>query len=268
MAMPRQRLRQLREEAGKSQAEVALAVNVSERTYIAWERGEREPRVGYRPALARILNQPLSEIDRALGMRPLNGHSVPSWLDHLASLEQGAQSIHAFEPVVVYGLLQTSDYAAAVERTGLNAVTDADVAERVGLRLRRQQVLERHPNPLDLWVVLDESVLRRRTGDDGVMADQLARLVELSDLRNVTVQVLPFDGRAHCAAFGAFRLFTKEDSDEPYMACVEDAGGPHYLDRSGEVPVHVSLFEHLAHMALSPTESIDRIEAVRKEQYL
>ena len=44
------------------------------------------------------------------------------------------------------------------------------------LRMRRQEVLDREP-PLELAVVLDESVLRRRVGDESVMYEQLQRLV-------------------------------------------------------------------------------------------
>ena len=70
--------------------------------------------------------------------------------------------------------------------------------------MRRQQVLDREPQ---LSVVLDESVLKRRIGDELVMYEQLQRLAREADRPNLTLQVLPLDAQ-HTVFGESFVLFS------------------------------------------------------------
>lgn len=264
-------LRERREELCLTREEVAHAVGVDPRTWGRWEDGESSPRLGRRPRIAAALKWTLTDVVAALnGQQPaqLNGHGVPKWLNHLASLEQGASQVWSYEPVVVNGLLQTAEYARAVEQADPMPRTDEAIARRVELRTARQQVLTRQPDPLKLHVVLDESVLHRVAGSADVMTRQLNHLVEMTQLPNITIQILPMTAGRFAAAFGAFHLFAKADAhDEPYMACVEDRAGAHYLDRGPDLDAHIVLFEHLADVSLSPDESIELIRQKSKELY-
>jgi transcriptional regulator with XRE-family HTH domain len=269
----RQELAQRRREQGYTQETMAQKLGVSPTTYRDWERGIAMPRAGFRPRLARHLNLTLSEVGRLLENdngrpRVANGLPVPEWLGHRAALEQGAREIWSFEPVAVPGLLQTPQYAAAVEQADPEQLSSEDITERVDARMERQEVLSRHPDPLILSVILDESVLRRVAGDRSVMAGQLGALVVSAIRPTIEVRVLPLDSGVFLAAFGAFSVFTSPERDEPYMACVEDAAGPHYLDRSPDVATHVKLFHDLCAVALSPGESKDLIQDIAKERYL
>jgi hypothetical protein len=226
----------------------------------------------------------------------LNSHEVPGWLGHLASLEQAAARICAFETVGVHGLLQIRDYATAVERAEQGAedmlgagapavplpctgpvpvasgsamaagpgVNDA-IARRVEGRIARQRVLERRPDPLRLDVILDESVLYRMAGDRTVMAEQLDHLVEAAARPNVDLRVLTFGSGMF--AFGSFTLISSPGATAPYMAITEDRGGPHYMDRTTELEAHTALYARLSEVALDPAESIDHITAAAKEHY-
>lgn len=262
MAMARLALRLRREQLDLSQEQVALEVGISTTAYRDWESGVSAPRVGRRTKLAKAMGWSLAQLAEALdGVSP-NGHAVPGWLGHLASLEQAAAEIRAFEPVVVHGLLQAKAYATAVE--SINALNDRHVVEKVRVRLARQAVLARKPDPLRLWVVLDASVLLRVAGSAETMAEQLDHLVKVAQRPNVTLQVMPLSSAVFPAAFGAFSLLTSRDADEPYMACVEDSTGPHYLDRPPDINAHVNVFEHLASTALTPTESVEFITATKE----
>jgi transcriptional regulator with XRE-family HTH domain len=265
---PRHSLRQRREQQGLTQEGAAFDLRVAVSTYRSWERGEKTPRVGYRPRLAKLLGVTLAEIDRYLDGTEAptpNGHVVPRWLGHYASLEQGAAAIDTFEPIVVPGLLQTRGYATAVARASHVPGADDEVAQWVGARLARQQVLDRDPDPLRLRAVLDESVLRRVTGTPDVMAEQLGHLVEVSRRPNVSIRVLPFDGRIHCAAWGAFRLITAPGAPAPFMACAEDLGGVRYHETPHTVDAHVGLFDHLWAAALPPGASRDLVAGLSRE---
>jgi transcriptional regulator with XRE-family HTH domain len=271
MSNPREGMRRRRQQLGYTQEALAEALGVATNTYREWERGIATPRVGFRPRLAKRLEVSCVEVDRWLdgdgrSIAP-NGLDVPAWLGHYASLEQGAGELWTFEPFVVPGLLQTAAYAASVEQRGPGSVSDVAVAEKVRVRLARQAVLSRQPDPLVLSAIIDESVLYRRAGDDRVMADQLSALAVAADQAKVVVQVLPFDAGDFSAAFGSFTVLTSPGSSEPYIACTRDRAGPHYLDRTPEVEAHIALFRHLTDVALSPGDSRALICAVTKERY-
>lgn len=138
------------------------------------------------------------------------------------------------------------------------------MAKRAEARIARQQVLHRDPNPLDLAVVLDESVLRRFTGGDEVMAKQMDHLAEMAGRPNVRLQIVPSDGRAHCATFGPFQLLMSPGAPTPYMACGLDILGFKYYDARQAVEEHAAMFEHLSNVALSERDSISLIRTIAK----
>jgi hypothetical protein len=178
-----------------------------------------------------------------------------------------ASEVWAWEPFVVHGLLQTAEYAAAVEHTDPDPIGDDEVSRRVETRLARQGALDRSPDPLGLSVVLDESVLTRVAGGRDVMADQLRHLVEIADRPNIDLRVLPLDAGGFAAAFGAFSVLTSGDSRQPSLVYTKDRIEPHYIDdsRPHDLGRHVALFEHLACAALSPSDSTDLISDTAKD---
>ena len=271
MSAPRHKLRQRREERGLTQESAAFRLDVAVSTYRSWEQGVKTPRVGFRPRLAKLLDVSLAEVNTYLdpnGVAAPDGHAVPAWLSHYASLEQAASSIATFEPVVVPGLLQTAAYATAVERVGPEPLPREDeIRQRVDTRIARQGVLDREPEPLSLSVVLDESVLHRVAGDRDVMCQQLDHLVEMAERPNVDVRILPLDAGVFSAAFGAFQVLTSPASSRPFMACMVDRVGPHYLDRPLEVDAHATLFGYLCDVALPPAPSVDLLRSTAKEMY-
>jgi hypothetical protein len=190
--------------------------------------------------------------------------AVPSWLGTYAALEQGASEIWTFEPMAVPGLLQTAEYAAALQDGEIIRPTGGEVNRYVSHRMARQAVVTREDEPLRLAAVIDESVLLRPAGGPATMAGQLDRLVDLAGRPNVDLRVLPLDAGVFAAAFGSFTVLS---SDVPYMVCVLDRAGPHYLDRTHEVDAHIDLFRHLQRVALSTTGSVELIRHVSRERY-
>lgn len=263
----RQRLKKRRDDLGRTQAEIARKAGCSEGTIRRYESGSSTPRPADREAVAAAYDWDTARLAWGLdeGAEPLNGHGVPGWLGHLASLEQAAGRVDSWEPFVIHGLAQIADYAFAVERADAVPKSQDAIARRVETRLARQAALLREPGPLELRVVLDESVLRRIAGDATIMAEQLDHLADVADYPNVTVQVLPLAAGRFSAAFGSFTLFTSPGADTPFMACTEDRAGPHYLDRPPELQAHTTLFAHLEETALPPIESMELIRTTAKE---
>ena len=169
-------------------------------------------------------------------------------------LEAAASSIHAYEVQVVPGLLQTEEYARTLINVGRPGIPEADAQRRVHVRMARQSLLVQD-DPLDFWVVLDETVFRRLVGGATVMRAQLDRLVAASRLPNITIQVLPFSVGAHVAMEGSFAILGYDDPADPDVVFAENAAGGLFLEKEEELRQYHEIFDHLRATALPPDES-------------
>lgn len=190
---------------------------------------------------------------------------VPEWLSLHVGLEQGAAQIRTFEPLVVPGLLQTPEYAAAVLRTDMTPRTEKQIAELAEIRTTRQQIITRDDDPTELWVVLDEVALRRTAGDRPTMAGQLAHLAAMAERPNVTVQVVPIAHGVYSHTFGAFKVFGFRWVSDPGVVYLEHRDGALYLEEPHEVEGHALVFQHLGVLALSPQDSLTMIRNLTEE---
>jgi transcriptional regulator with XRE-family HTH domain len=169
-------------------------------------------------------------------------------------LEAAATSIRTYEAQIVPGLLQTADYARTLIRCGRPETPAADVERRVHVRMARQSLLSQD-DPLNLWVVLDETVFHRLVGGATVMRVQLDRLLAAAALPTVTIQVLPFSAGAHVAMEGSFTILGYDDAADPDVVFAENAAGGLFLEKDEELRQYHEIFDHLRATALAPGES-------------
>ena len=239
----RRRLIERRKELGLSQLDLANRIGASSKTVHRYESGASSPHPSGRKTLAAALDWSAAQLTLALtehDASPLNGHRV-SRLGHLVSLEQGAAELCTFETTVMPGLLQTLDYATVVESVAPDRPSPAEVARRVALRMRRQNVLD----SLRLRALLDASILQRETGGPAVMARQLDHLRAMAARPNIDVRILPLDERAHAAGRGSFMLYSHSEDDLPFMVVIDTAAGPEYLGKEHDVTAHTELWAYL-----------------------
>lgn len=176
----------------------------------------------------------------------------------LVDLERYADQIRWMECEVVPGLLQCEAYVSAMY---------ADEPERLGLtledlvrsRLARQEILGKDDPPA-MQFVLSESCLRRMCGDAGVMLEQIGYMIELSNRRNVMIQVMPFDSplgrRASISrGFTLIRLPSPGVAGPLELAFVEHVGEVRYLDDRKALDEHESAWARLTSAALSFQDS-------------
>jgi hypothetical protein len=180
--------------------------------------------------------------------------------EHLTfiSLEAEATSVLQWQITVVPGLLQTEQYAWHVFSgyQGVRRTPPTVIERRVQTRLTRQRLLNRD-QPLELHAVIDESVLRRQRADRPVMNEQLRHLVEVSELNNVTVQILPLDGPKGLA-LDSFQILQFGRAHETQLHDVVSAEVVRsYLYIEGETDTFEFrlAFEQLAQDALGTEES-------------
>ena len=167
---------------------------------------------------------------------------------------------------MVPGLLQTEDYARAVQQVAepeasLAELTPDVVEQRVKARLRRQRLL-REDSPLGFWALLDEAVLHRVVGGPEVMKDQLGHIVELAALPNVTVQVIANAAGAHPAPGSMFNIL-EFSAAVPDVVYVEGLAGWIYIERPEDVSRYGRVFGRLSAMSENPFKSIDLVTKVR-----
>jgi Domain of unknown function (DUF5753)/Helix-turn-helix domain len=182
------------------------------------------------------------------------GDVMSDWFEAYLGLEMAASVIRTFELQFVHGLFQTEDYARAVTLLGHTAAPAEEIDQRVSLRLKRQDLLT-GPERLQVWSILDEGALRRPVGGGAVMQAQLKRLIEVAELRHVTVQVVPFSRGGHAAAGGAFTVLRFGEPDVPDVVYIEQLTSALYLDKREDVDHYLEVMNHLSTDALTPLQS-------------
>ena len=193
--------------------------------------------------------------------------TLPTAYATYIALEAEARSLRCYDALIVHGLLQTEDYAREVIRAGLmQLASDSEVERRVEVRRNRQVLLTDREPPLELWCVIDENILRRMIGGADVMRAQYARLVELADLPNVTLQVLPHDVGAHPGAAGTFAILEFPERYMPEVGYVEALNSALYVEGDTDVHAYSLVFNRLVAEALGINESaaiLRRLAAAR-----
>jgi hypothetical protein len=165
----------------------------------------------------------------------------------------------------VPGLLQTEVYARTVIRAVAPDLPATEVGRRVELRMRRQAALQGETAPT-LRVLLDESVLRRPVGGAEVMRPQLQKLLAVTELPTVTLQILPLATGAHAGIDGSFEV-CGFPAAEPDVVVLESAVDALYLESLDGLRRYRQLFELLRGSASSPEGSRRLLTELLEELY-
>ncbi|MEU4192411.1 helix-turn-helix transcriptional regulator [Kribbella sp. NPDC026611] len=259
-------LRRMREAAGYSRSDAGWEIRSSESKVSRMELG----RVGFKErdvsdllhlyglddgeererllALAREANNP--------GWWHRYGDVLPSWFHSYLDLEAAASMIRTYELQFVPGLLQTEDYIRAVVQLGRGLIPADEVDRRVALRVGRQTIL-RKQNPVRLWAVVDEAALRRPIGGAKAMVLQLEHLIDMTQLPNVTLQVMPFKTGGHSGTGGAYSILRFAEQDLPDIVYIEHLTSALYLDKLEDLDQYTETMEALCVAAPSPNKTRD-----------
>ena len=264
-------LRQIRESRGKSGDAVAAALKWSPSKISRYERA----RTGLKPReVERLLDYyQVTGSRRALLLELAEDAAHRGWWEEYADalsedyqqfigLEHEAGEMDIYHADVVTGLLQTEAYARHVIRSysRVEPIPPGMVERLVKVRMQRQQVMERDPAP-KLSVVLDESVLVRRVGDDAVMYEQLQRLARDAERQNVTLQVLPLNAQ-HTVFSQSFVIFRFGEDDAAMLQDVvstEHLRNGSSLEGERETYLQRIAFQMFVDASLDPASSRDLI---------
>ncbi len=260
-------LREIRESKGKSGDAVAAALRWSPSKISRYELA----RTGLKPReVERLLDYyEITGSRRALLVSLAEDAARKGWWEEFADvisadyqqfigLEHEASSIAIWHVEVVTGLLQTEAYARHIisSYNQVERVAPGMIERLVKIRMQRQRVLTRE-SPTQVSVVLDESVLKRRVGDDLVMYEQLQRLVREADRPNVTLQILPLAAQhtVFGESFVLFRFGPDNNAMLQDVVSTEHLQNDFSVEGERETYLHRLAFQLLASSALDPASS-------------
>jgi hypothetical protein len=196
------------------------------------------------------------------GWWQVHGSGVPEWFNIYIGLEQEASTFRQYQSELIPGLMQTEAYSSELHKAGAH-MSAADIDKAVRVRMERQALLTRAGGP-DAWFVVNEGALRHVIGDEGLMREQLERVLESGELPSVTLQVLPFDSGTYPAT-GSFTMLGFPDQEDPDLVYRDGITDAVYLEGEHHVREYTRAFDGLRAAALSPQRSAQLITSVLKE---
>ncbi|MFI6861611.1 helix-turn-helix domain-containing protein [Streptomyces sp. NPDC050421] len=250
-------LRRLREAAGLNQAQLGEIIFCTGSLIGQIETTRKLPTRDFSERVDAALGTD-GTFSRLMGL--VLRSQLPTWFQPYAEMEAKAAYISTYQAQLVYGLLQTEEYARAL----LGVDYPDKIDEMAAARLDRQRILGRE-NPPALWIVMSEAALLQEVGGRDVMREQLGRLLDFRNDPWVQVQVLPFDVGQHTGMMGSFNLLRFED--DPDLFYVESYDQGHMTANPSVIKERSVGYARLQATALSPEDSATLIARVMEERY-
>jgi transcriptional regulator with XRE-family HTH domain len=193
-------------------------------------------------ALARLANTEFQ------GVRASLRRGLHQKQRELAALEAEAQHVRFFLPLMITGLLQTPEYAAASV-----ANFPGDHPQAIAKRLDRQATL--YDPAKRFTFILTEAALRWQLCEPPVMAVQMGRLASLSELPNVTIGVIPLDSHVPDGPLNTFTVYDER------IATAETFGGVIMMRDPRDIAYHLELFSFFERYAVTGDRAYELLES-------
>jgi len=259
----RTELRRAREEAHKTQRDVADALFWSPSKVIRIENGQTGVSVTDLKALLDLYGMrdtartsELVELARQSRKQPWSQYRdvVPPEVATYYGYEASASVVRQFEPLLIPGLLQTQAYTRALLQ-GVFQEDEGTIQRRVEARLERQELLNRE-DERELFFIVDEAAVRHLVGGARAMADQLEHIAELGERPDITFRVVPFGVGGYIGLQGPFSLLEFPQPDDADVVYLEGRETSFFHDDDEKTSRYLNIFFDLENKALSEEESI------------
>ncbi|MFE9288224.1 helix-turn-helix domain-containing protein [Streptomyces olivaceus] len=252
-------LRLRREAAELRVGDFAQAVGYGEDLVYKIESGKRIPRPEYLDMADEVLN--------AGGLIAAMKEDVkkvryPKKVRDLAQMEARAVEIGLYVCHSISGLLQTPNHARAAFESRQPAYSQSEIERMVSARVARQSIFRKDPAPT-LSFVLEEAPLRRPLGGTMVWRGQLEHLLEVGQLRCVTLQVMPTHREVHPGLDGKIELLKFEDGSA--VARCEGTSNGRPISDTRQLRIAELRYGTIRAQALPPRESLVFIEELLGE---
>lgn len=263
-------IRRLREQAQLSCSEVARTLGLSVSKVSRMETGVTGLRAEDVAAMLGLYRVSATKRQQVLDLLHRSDEKgwwqrqagLPQLWRNLIDFEAKATRIQNFENMIVPGLLQTAEYCRAILHALDHTLSEEEVNQLVPARMARQALLTRHDAPQYL-AVLDENVLRRPVGEEGLMSRQLLHLSGLAERPNVTVRVIPAVVGPYAGWYGPFLIM--EFFEEPSLVHLENHGTGMFLEEHSDLSSYRRVLSDILSKALAPADSLDLIREIGAE---
>ncbi|MFD5796379.1 Scr1 family TA system antitoxin-like transcriptional regulator [Streptomyces diastatochromogenes] len=248
----------LREYHGLSREEFGRLVGFSKHTVASVELGRRMPDVGFVEAAERVLGNTgaLRKAAECLERQP----GLAAWFRRWAGLEKQAITLYTYECRMIPGLLQTEAYARTLFTQQLPPLDDDQIEAQWAARADRQQLLRDRANTA-FGFILEEHLFRRRTGGRDVTRELIDHVLDLAELRNVEVQVMPTMRESHAGLDGAMQLL--ENPDNKWFAYCEGQRGGLLVSDPKEVSILQRRYARMRSQAHTLEDSRSLLQRMR-----
>ncbi|MFJ9906242.1 helix-turn-helix domain-containing protein [Streptomyces sp. NPDC101152] len=248
----------LREHAGISREEHADLVRFSKHTVASVELGRRMPDQAFVERAEELLGNTgaLRKALPTLARQP----GLAAWFRRWARLEQVAITLYTYECRLIPGLLQTETYAQALAADHLPPLADAQIEERWAARAERQRLLRERPNTAFGFTV-EEHLFLRRTGGPEVTRELIEHVLEIAQLRNVEVQIMPLVQESHSGLQGPLQLL--ETPENQWFAYLEGQESGQPISDRKVVSVLQRRYARMRSQALTMQDSVSLLQRMR-----
>jgi transcriptional regulator with XRE-family HTH domain len=250
----------LREHAGLSREELGERVGYSKHTVASVELGRRMPDAAFVEGTEEATGNTgaLRRAAAHLARQP----GLAAWFRQWAGLERVAITLYTYECRLIPGLLQTEAYARTLFTNQLPPLDDGQVEAQWAARAERQQLLRDRPNTAFAFV-LEEHLFRRRTGGVEVTRGLIVHVLEIAELRNVEVQVMPTVRETHAGLDGPLQLL--ETPENRWFGYCEGQRGGLLISDPKELSVLQRRYASMRSQALTPEDSMSLLQRMRGE---
>ncbi|WP_158848528.1 helix-turn-helix domain-containing protein [Saccharothrix deserti] len=184
-------------------------------------------------------------------LRVNNAHFPEDW-QTWADFEDEASALLNYKPLTIPGLLQTTEYARQIIWATGHGLDEDQIETLVSSRMARQGLLTRS-NPLQLHAIIEQAVFDRPFGDPHVYSRQIRHIVDMSEMPNITVQVMPTEAGLHPGLNGAFVILKYDD--DPSLVLLENKIASHFLDEPNQIELFEDTWGVLRDVAFSVEET-------------
>ncbi|WP_075737824.1 helix-turn-helix domain-containing protein [Streptomyces acidiscabies] len=190
-----------------------------------------------------------------------------NYKDYL-SLESDADKIYVYAPNLLPGLLQTGPYAREIIAATAITRTPQEVIALAEIRKTRQSILTnptRSGGPLTYWAVIHEAVLHQTfASNSNLMVQQMQHLLDMADLPNITIQIMPLRATPHPGMLGPFEV-VRFPHPWPTVVNLENIRGGYFVEGTDDVKVFETAFDRVVAAALPPDVSREAIKGTMRK---
>ncbi|MET8807174.1 helix-turn-helix transcriptional regulator [Streptomyces sp. NPDC004546] len=264
-------LRKLRERAGLTATSAAGLLGVNQARISMIETGRTPISADWLRSMARAyaccdegLVDALASMTgrRTRGWWDSHRDHLPAGLIDLAELEYHASALRVALVIHIPALLQTTDHARALFKEAVPALRQYEIEHRVSHRIKRQEILHRQ-NPPPYTAVIHECALHMGYGGPTTVRAQLKHLLDMSELDQVTVRVIPF-GKGSFPGNGQSVDYLAGPVPQLDTVQLDAHHGCEFLDAEAQLEKYRLVLDRMEENAFEPAESRDLIHRIAK----